>query len=69
MIYQGTSLAAAVKGRFKRDWANALEGLSGNEFFDLYTDPREVNGEMIEQFHVKSMFNRQRQRLKKGEQE
>ncbi len=62
MIYQGPNLAAAVKGRFKRDWANALVGLSGAEFYDLYTDPREKHGEMIEQFHVKSMFNRQRQR-------
>jgi len=62
MVYQGPNLAAAVKGRFKRDWANALQGLSGNEFYDLYTDPREAHGEMIEQFHVKSMFNRQRQR-------
>ena len=62
MVYQGPSLAAAVKGRFKRDWANALQGLSGAEFYDLYTDPREAHGEMIEQFHVKSMFNRQRAR-------
>jgi len=61
-IYQGPNLAAAVKGRFKRDWANATEGLSGAEFYDLYTDPREQHPEMIEQFHVKSMFNRQRQR-------
>jgi len=62
MIYQGRNLAAAVKGRFKRDWANAVAGLSMNEFYDLYTDPRERTGEMIQQFHVKSMFNRQRQR-------
>jgi arylsulfatase len=62
MIYQGPNLAAAVKGRFKRHWAGALEGLSGAEFVDLYTDPREMDPEMIEQFHVKSMFNRQRQR-------
>ena len=54
--------AAGVKGRFKRDWKNSTPGLSLNEFYDLYTDPREANGEMIEQFHVKSMFNRQRQR-------
>ncbi len=51
-----------MKGRFKRDWKNATPGLSKNEFYDLYTDPRERTGEMIEQFHVKSMFNRQRQR-------
>ncbi len=62
MIYQGPNLAAGVKGRFKRDWKNATAGLSKNEFYDLYTDPRERTGEMIEQFHVKSMFNRQRQR-------
>lgn len=62
MIYQGPNLAAGVKGRFKRDWKNAEPGLSKNEFYDLYTDPREMHGEMIEQFHVKSMFNRQRQR-------
>lgn len=62
MIYQGPNLAAGIKGRFKRDWANALEGLSGAEFYDLYTDPREAHGEMIEMFHVKSMFNRQRRR-------
>lgn len=37
--------------------------VSKNEFYDLYTDPRERTGEMIEQFHVKSMFNRQRHEL------
>lgn len=62
MIYQGPELAAAIKGRFKRDWKNATPGLSLDEFYDLYTDPREATGEMIEQFHVKSMFNRQRAR-------
>ena len=62
MIYVGPSLAAGVKGRFKRDWKNATPGLSKNEFYDLYTDPRERTGEMIEMFHVKSMFNHQRQR-------
>ena len=62
MIYVGPNLAAGVKGRFKRDWKNATPGLSKNEFYHLYTDPRERTGEMIEQFHVKSMFNRQRQR-------
>ena len=62
MVYQGPNLGGAVKGRFKRDWKNALQGLSGAEFYDLYTDPREVHGEMIEAFQVKSMFNRQRAR-------
>jgi arylsulfatase A-like enzyme len=62
MIYQGPKLAAGIKGRFKRDWKNATPGLSKNEFYDLYTDPRERTGEMIEMFHIKSMFNHQRQR-------
>ena len=62
MIYQGPNLGAAVKGRFKRDWKNATPGLSLNEFYDLYTDTREKHGEMIQMFHVKSMFNHQRQR-------
>ena len=62
MIYVGPALAAGIKGRFKRDWKNATPGLSKNEFYDLYTDPRERTGEMIEMFHVKSMFNHQRQR-------
>ncbi len=62
MIYQGPNLGGAVKGRFKRHWFGALAGLSGAEFVDLYSDPRERHPEMIEQFHVKSMFNRQRQR-------
>jgi len=63
MIYVGPSLAAGVKGRFKRDWKNATPRLSKNEFYDLYTDPRERKGEMIEMFHVKSIFNRQRHEL------
>ena len=62
MIYSGPNLSAGIKSRFKRDWKNATPGLSKNEFYDLYTDPRERTGEMIEQFHIKSMFNRQRQR-------
>ncbi|WP_282037978.1 sulfatase-like hydrolase/transferase [Saccharicrinis aurantiacus] len=62
MIYQGPNLAAGVKGRFKKDYKNAEPGLSGAEFYDLYTDPREQNPEMIQQFHTKSMFQRQKER-------
>jgi arylsulfatase A-like enzyme len=61
-IYQGTTLSAAIKGRFKRQWAGAASGLSGAEFFDLYADPREEDPQMIPLFSTKSMFNRQRQR-------
>ncbi len=56
-IYTGDQLAATVKGRFKRDWRNALPGLSGPEFYDLYNDPREVQGKLIPLFPVKPMFS------------
>lgn len=58
MIHQGPNLAAGAKGRFKREWKNATPVLSLNKFYDLYSDPREQNREMIEQFHVKSVFDR-----------
>ena len=48
MVCPGPNLAGAVKGRFKRDWATALEGLSGVEFYDLYADPREAHGEITD---------------------
>jgi len=56
-IYTGDQLAATVKGRFKRDWRNAQPGLSGPEFYDLYNDPREVQGKMLPLFPVKPMFS------------
>jgi len=56
-IYTGDQLAATVKGRFKRDWANAKPGLSGPEFYDLYNDPREVQGKLIPLFATKPMFS------------
>ncbi len=56
-IYTGDELAATVKGRFKRDWRNALPGLSGPEFYDLYNDPREVSGMLIPMFAAKPMFS------------
>jgi arylsulfatase len=56
-IYTGDELAATVKGRFKRDWRNALPGLSGPEFYDLYNDPREESGQLIPMFAAKPMFS------------
>ena len=56
-IYTGNQLAATVKGRYKRDWRNAQPGLSGPEFYDLYNDPREVQGQLIPLFPVKPMFS------------
>ena len=56
-IYTGPILAATVKGRYKRVWVGEKPGLSGAAFFDLYTDPREVNGKMLPMFPAKGMFN------------
>jgi arylsulfatase len=54
-IYTGTTLAATVKGRFKRHWLAA--DLTGAPFFDLYTDPRENNGKLIPLLPAKGMFD------------
>jgi arylsulfatase len=43
-IYTGPLLAVTVKGRYKKHWAGAKPGLSGPEFYDLFTDPREASG-------------------------
>lgn len=56
-IYTGNQLAATVKGRYKRDWRNAVPGLSGAEFYDLYNDPREVYPFMLQLFPAKTMFS------------
>ena len=56
-IYTGEIYAASVKGRFKRHWVGELPGLSGASFYDLYNDPREVQGMMLPMFPTKGMFN------------
>jgi arylsulfatase A-like enzyme len=56
-IYTGEVYAATVKGRFKRHWVGEKPGLSGASFYDLYNDPREVQGMMLPMFPTKGMFN------------
>ena len=56
-VYTGDILASLVKGRYKRHLIGAAPGLSGPEFFDLYTDPREVSGKMLPMFPAKGMFS------------
>jgi arylsulfatase len=56
-VYTGNVYAATVKGRFKRHWVGELPGLSGANFFDLYNDPREVQGMMLPMFPTKGMFS------------
>ena len=61
-IYTGPILAATVKGRYKKHWAGAKPGLSGPEFYDLFSDPREASGKLLPMFPAKSMFNQMRTR-------
>ncbi|MEM1411289.1 MAG: sulfatase-like hydrolase/transferase [Pseudomonadota bacterium] len=61
-IYTGPILAASVKGRYKKHWAGAKPGLSGPEFYDLYNDPREHQGQLLPMFPAKSMFNQMKMR-------
>jgi arylsulfatase len=56
-IYTGNVLAATVKGRYKRHWVGEQPGLPGAAFFDLYTDPREENGKLIQMMSAKGMFD------------
>ncbi len=56
-VYTGDVYAATVKGRFKRKWVGELPGLSGAAFYDLYSDPREVQPKMLPGFPLKGMFN------------
>ena len=46
-----------MKGRYKRRWVGEKAGLSGGAFFDLYTDPREENGKLIQMLPAKGMFD------------
>ena len=61
-IYTGPLLAASVKGRYKKQWADGKLGLTGPEFFDLYNDPREQQGKMLPMYPAKSMFNHMKTR-------
>jgi len=61
-IYTGPVLAATVKGRYKRHWAGGKLGLSGPEFYDLYSDPREASGQLLPMFPAKGMFNAMKMR-------
>ncbi len=56
-VYTGNILASLVKGRYKRHLVGAKPGLSGPEFFDLYSDPREASGKMLPMFPAKGMFS------------
>ena len=64
-IYQGHTLAATVKGRYKRHWiglsAGAASGISP-DYYDLYQDPHEHNPQMIPMIHFQGQFTAMRER-------
>lgn len=64
-IYTGHVLGATVKGRYKRHWIGAGEvAASGmpEAYFDLYTDTREDNPQLVPMIHTQGQFNRMRVR-------
>ncbi|MDZ4780810.1 MAG: sulfatase-like hydrolase/transferase [Planctomycetia bacterium] len=56
-IYTGDILAATVKGRYKRVWVANKAGGLGAALFDLYTDPREMEGKLVPMLPAKAMFD------------
>ena len=60
-VYQGHTLAAIVKGRYKRhlisDDPGGATGI-GATFYDLYQDPREDNPHLVPLIHTQGQFTR-----------
>jgi arylsulfatase len=61
-VYTGNVLAASIKQQIKRDWTKERPGLLGNEFVDLYRDPREEYPDMPPYLWAWSAFNHMRER-------
>ena len=62
-IYQGHTLGATVKGRYKKHWISSDPGGAsgvGADYFDLYTDPRESNPMLVPLIHTQGQFARMR---------
>ena len=64
-IYAGHTLAATVKGRYKRHWITndpgAATGISA-AFYDLYQDPQEKSPHLVPLIHTQGQFHRMRAR-------
>jgi arylsulfatase len=64
-IYTGNTLAATVKGRYKRHWVGLSAGASSGispSYYDLYQDPHEKNPQMIPMIHFQGQFTAMRER-------
>ncbi len=58
-IYQGHTLAATVKGRYKQHWISNDPGAKsgiGASFYDLYQDPREESPHLVPLIHTLGQF-------------
>ncbi len=64
-IYQGHTLAATVKGRYKQHWISSDPGAKsgiGASFYDLYQDPAEKSPHLVPLIHTLGQFNTMRTR-------
>lgn len=64
-IYQGHTLAATVKGRYKRHWIGLDEGAASGisqSYYDLYQDPHELNPQLVPMIHFQGQFTAMRER-------
>lgn len=60
-VYQGHTLAAIVKGRYKRHLLSSDPGAATGiaaAFYDLYQDPREHNPHLVPLIHTQGQFGR-----------
>lgn len=60
-VYQGHTLAAIVKGRYKRHLISSDAGGAtgiGADYYDLYQDPREENPHLVPLIHTQGQFSR-----------
>lgn len=64
-IYQGHTLAATVKGRYKYHWINQGAGAASGiatSFYDLYQDPKELAPHLVPLIHFSGQFNAMKER-------
>jgi len=64
-IYAGNTLAATVKGRYKRHWMGAGEVAASGmplAYYDLMQDPHEKNPHLIPMIHMQGQFAAMRER-------
>ncbi|PHS39421.1 MAG: sulfatase [Sulfurovum sp.] len=64
-IYQGHTLAATVKGRYKYHWVNQGAGAESGiaqSFYDLYQDPKELAPHLVPLIHFLGQFNAMKER-------